>query len=493
MINAGLILSLALLAGRLAGLLRELLLAATFGLSAEADAAVLMLSIPDLFVNLLAAGGLSAALVPRMSTLEAGRAARLLRHATLAALAAFGVLGLLLACWPRLLFELLAPGLVLPFGGASATAMALGVAVPLTAAAGVAGAYLNAQGKFFVTGCGTLLFNAAVLLALLLAQGGGDALLLLACGIAAGAAVRWGAQLATMPAPAWRCDARGPVHDRALVHAFLTAAASSALLLLAPLIVRAMASTLGAGAIASFNYAQKLIELPVAILITSVSTVALTRLSALHGSGAAPAMQRALAADTRYAVLIGTAVAALGILFADAVVAVLFGRGQMAPADLARVALLTRIALLGVPFVALSSMAAAGINARQQSPRLVRPTVTALAALPLLAAPGLVLQSEAALMGAVVAFQACVAILLARTARLPLAGQDGVLDRSLLPVLGAVLGACALAALLDLAWAPAQQWLRLVLAAFGFGLALLPIRKLARTAAQRGNDAQTPV
>lgn len=55
-IGAGAILGMTLLVGRFSGLLREVQLAAVFGVSSQADAAVILLTLPDLLVNLLLSG-----------------------------------------------------------------------------------------------------------------------------------------------------------------------------------------------------------------------------------------------------------------------------------------------------------------------------------------------------------------------------------------------------------------------------------------------------
>lgn len=473
-------LSLALLAGRLAGLVRELMLASVFGVSATADTAVLLLTLPDLLINLLISGGLSAALVPRFSSLDGHDAMVLMRYASMAVILLFSLVGVVLVAWPNLAFGLLAPGLAAPFEPGAAVLVAVALAIPLTGASGVAGAYLNAGQRYFVTGCGTLFFNLAVVAAMLLALRAGEPLLLLAFGIAAGAALRWSAQLITLPAGVWRVAARGPVWDRPLMRAFATAALSSALLLLAPLAVRAMASTVSEGAISSFNYAQKLIELPIGILITSISTVALTRLSALKAAGDDAALVRAAGHSVRHALLVAISVAAIGCWFADSIVQVLFGRGQMNQEALARVAGLTRIALLTVPFVALSSMAMARLNAVGRSARLLRPTLGSLLLLPVLALPGLYWSSEQGLMWAVVVFQAVVAIWLAWEAGYRLAGAEAVLDRNIVPYLGAVAALAVGAAACDRAFAPQNHWLRLLLAGTAFALVLMPLRRFLR-------------
>ena len=62
-----LILSVGILIGRLSGYIRELVIAYKFNVSAAADNIILMLAIPDLLNNLLAAGAISGILIPLLS------------------------------------------------------------------------------------------------------------------------------------------------------------------------------------------------------------------------------------------------------------------------------------------------------------------------------------------------------------------------------------------------------------------------------------------
>jgi len=110
-LSAGALLSAALLAGRLAGFGRELLLANGLGLSAQADMAVILLTVPDLLVNLLLSGGIGVALVPLLRSQSDAQAALLLRQAGLLVGGLFAVLGLAFALWPDLWLGLLAPGM----------------------------------------------------------------------------------------------------------------------------------------------------------------------------------------------------------------------------------------------------------------------------------------------------------------------------------------------------------------------------------------------
>lgn len=475
-VSASVLLSMTLLAGRLTGLLRELVLASVFGVTANADVAVLLLTFPDLLVNLLISGGLSAALVPRFGSIRAEQAMALFRQVSLAVLVLFGLAGMALVVWPQAVFSLLAPGVQWPLMAGALSLAAVAVAIPLTGAAGVSGAYLNANHRFFVAGCGTLIFNVCILSALLLARGSSDLLTFLAAGIAIGAALRWLSQLAALPGNVWRAKVEVPLVDMALVKAFAAATLASALMLMAPIVIRAMASTLGSGAIASFNYAQKLVELPVGILITSISTVALSRLSTLHAKNKSSEAAASVTRDTQYALLVAMAVTVPGIWFADSVVHVVFARGEMGALALMRVTELTRVALLSIPCVAISSMAIASLNAGKRTHEVLKVTIGSLFLLPFLALPGLLLSSEQGLMLAVVGFQTIAAAWLAHLAKLRLFGCTGVIGVLTWPYFAATVGAAVLTAALDWALGLQNHWLRLLLAGCGFAFSLLSVR-----------------
>jgi putative peptidoglycan lipid II flippase len=79
-IGAATLVGATLLAGRVSGLFREIQLAAAFGVSVSADVAVLLLTLPDLLVNLVLSGGLSAALIPRLRALPLQAAQALSRQ-----------------------------------------------------------------------------------------------------------------------------------------------------------------------------------------------------------------------------------------------------------------------------------------------------------------------------------------------------------------------------------------------------------------------------
>lgn len=475
MLNAGLALSIALLLGRLSGLVRELQLANAFGVSRQADVAVLLLTLPDMLVGLVLAGGLSAALVPRFRQLPPVAAAMLFRRAAGWAMLAFGVVAVLLAGAPGILLGVLAPGIADPSRETGLLAPALvALALPLSAASGVVAAYLNANDRYFVAGLGTLVFNIGVIAALHFVEPdrAGSPLTILGAGIAAGALVRLSLTMLVVPKSAWTGQAAEPVSDPGLLSAFAAGVVATGLMLLAPVLIRAGASLLSDGAVASFNYAQKLTELPVGILITTISTVALTTFSSLAAAGDSTVLASAGRERARRSITVAIIVTAFGVAFARPLVAFLLGRGAMDADALDRVATLTQISLFQVIFVAVSSVAIAYLNAQLRTGLVLRLTGYCLVALPILALPGILLKSDQALMGAVVLFQALSAVLLGRAAGFRLTGAMGLIDLRL--------GTVAVIAV-GVAWLTAEAaailaspaWLALGIGGVGFGVVML--------------------
>ncbi len=429
-LSASTILSLTLLTGRLTGLLREIQLAATFGVTNDADVAILLLTLPDLLVNLLLYGGLSAALVPRFRALSPALACDLFRRALLIVTIAFTALAVLLLAWPRGVFTLFAPGLQHQANLPGALTLALlASALPLTAASGVATAYLNAGHRFFIAGCGTLIFNMGVLTGLFLGQEIGHPFLGLCFGIGVGALMRAASQFAALPRSVWSCTPAKSGFDRAFGRAFFAATLSASLTLLAPVVVRAMASTLGSGVISSFNYALKLVELPVGIFFGSIATVALSRLSEQEAAGDSSGARASAGHDLRRSMLLALALTALGIWFSAPVVRIVLSRGAMNPTSLRSVVELCQIAVLGVPAVAVIGIATAALNAAQRTDKVFFGTACCLALLPVLALPGLIVGSERLLMLSVVGFQLALAVVLCMSAGLAPFGIRGWFTR----------------------------------------------------------------
>lgn len=432
-IGAATLVGATLLTGRVSGLFREIQLAAAFGVSVTADVAVLLLTLPDLLVNLVLSGGLSAALIPRLRALPFQSAQALSRQTLLFVSILFGLMALILVFLPGVWFSLLAPGLALSAMPSTAAIVATSIALPLAAATGVTSASLNSQQQFLVAGCGTLIFNLIVITALAsgeyLAQ---DPLFILGIGIATGAALRLLSQWVTLPR-AWLWGPITPsAFDSIFIRGFFATAATASLMLLVPVVVRAFASTISPGAIAALNYATKLVELPAGALVTSLATVALVRLSAHYASGDRLAAKQTLHNGLKRALTNAVGAGVLIAYFADPLVELALGRGAMDSTAIARVVSLTQLLMVGLPFLALSSMAMADLNAKEQPWVIFKVTIICLFLLPVFALPGIWNQSEGLLVASIVVFQVIHALWLAIKCGLFSANLIGWLDKRLM-------------------------------------------------------------
>ncbi len=414
LLGAGLFLSVALLAGRLAGFGREVLLASSLGLSDQADIAIVLLTVPDLLVNLLLSGGIGVALVPALRAATAAQAGALFRQASLVIGAGFAVLGLLFATFPSLWFGLLAPGVE----GATHwlenwMIYVIAAAIPLSALSGVTTAALNASDRFFVAGCGTLIFNLCVIGALILATFKADGYLALLCvGILFGALLRWASQWCGLQVGRAQVGEphQGWLLGRNLARGFMAGLASASLLVLVPVVLRAGASWLGKGELAAFNYAIKLVELPLGILITTLATVAFPRLSEAHDRQDTAQFEGILVSALQRSLVLSVAVVMCGWPFIDAVVAVLFGSGRVGSEGQMHIAALAQIALLSVPWVGVAGLATAALNARRQPGVVLRRTIVVMLLFPLLCIPGVWMNDPLLLMWSLPAFHAILAL-----------------------------------------------------------------------------------
>lgn len=343
----------AILLSRLAGLVRERVLAQWLGTGLGAEAVRAALRIPNLLQNLLGDGVLSAAFVPTYARLvdegreeDAGRLAAAVASVLLGLTAVLGTVGVLLA---GPLTRLLAPGF--PPGSAKyeltvqlvrLLAPGAGVLVLSAWALGV----LTAHRRFFRAYVAPVLWNAAIVTAGVAAGlrglGEVDVARAIAAGALVGAVLQLGVQL---PAVRRHGGARAlrPLRPRAsaalpgVLHAARGAIAARGVVQLSAYLDLAVASLLAAGAVAALGYAQVLHLLPISLFGMSVAAAALPDLATAGRAAPAAAAARVRASLRRTtAFALPTAVAYVAV--GDHVVGLLFGGGAFGPAETRQVA-----------------------------------------------------------------------------------------------------------------------------------------------------------
>lgn len=333
-------LSLALLvASRVLGLLRETALAAAFGASGQADIAVLMFTLPDIVAGLFASGALAYVLVPYWAGPGASSIADSQRLLARVLLGTGAALGVLLALFAAPAAGWLAGGLGPELLGAAARGLRWSaIAVPAALLAALWSTRAQHERDFAGLYGGNLVVNATLVAgvgAVAFAHAGRHAVdalgfSLVLAGVLRLAWLAWRNRRALAP-PALGRAAPLP---RPAVWAW--AALSAGLPLALPLAARSVASHGGEGALASFNYAWKLVELPLVLALQLVSTLAFPAIARAAAAGTDPRDAARPAAALAWTL---ACAAAAGLLAgAPAATALLFGWGKMSSAGLADIA-----------------------------------------------------------------------------------------------------------------------------------------------------------
>lgn len=305
--------ALGILLSRVAGLVRERALAHYFGNSLVADALKAAFRIPNLLQNLFGEGVLSASFIPVYSRLlaegdvaGARRVAGAVGAALALAMSACVLLGIAAA---PLLVDLLAPG----FDGErrALTIVLVRVLFPgvalLVLSAWCLG-ILNSHRRFFLSYAAPVIWNLAILAALIAAGRRTDDATTLAVWVAWGAVIGSAAQLAAQLPRTLRLAGRLPIGlapesapVRTVFRNFAPAFVGRGVLQLSAYVDQLLASLLPFGAVAALGYAQILYMLPVSLFGMSISAAELPFLSSETGAKetVATALRARLAAAMR--------------------------------------------------------------------------------------------------------------------------------------------------------------------------------------------------
>ena len=334
LVGAGILLS------RLAGFVRERVFAHYLGSSLSADALRAALRAPNVLQNLFGEGSLSASLIPVYSRLlaegreeEARRTAR--TAGTLLALLAvlLSALGVLAA---PLLVDVFTPG----FSGErrELTVRLVRILFPGTGLL-VLSAFclgiLNSHRRFFLPYAAPVLWNGAIVAALVLAgaRRGGEVAAWAAWGAVAGSLLQLGVQLpqvARLLGSFRPALDTGSSHVRTIFRNLLPSVGSRGVTQVSAWLDQVISSFLPGGAVAMLGYAQTLYVLPVSLFGMSVSSAELPELSS--GAGAETLRERLDTALRRVAFLVVPSVAAFALL-GDRVVALVFQTGAFGAED----------------------------------------------------------------------------------------------------------------------------------------------------------------
>ena len=395
-LTPSIILGIAIALGRLAGFFREILLAQSMGVTVLTDVAIVLLTLPDMLVGLLLSGGLNVALVPAL-----GRAREfaplLFKDASLFFVSLFIFFGGFFLAFPSVWFHILAPGISFEVVNVSSWAFfAIALSFPLTALSGINTSLLNARHRFFVAGCGTLIFNLSVLLGLSLGAVYGNSINFICLGILVGAIIRWMSQQFALPKEfiSWiPTIRRNSKLLPEIASDFFHGLIASFALIMVPVIIRSVASNFGPGYLSAFNYAMKLVELPLAILITTIATVAYPKFCQYHFDNHSDKFHRRFQDSLNKSWLLSLSVLIFGWPLSSVIIQLFFGNGLINQGMLFILVDLTKIALLSVPFVGINTLMICALNAKGLSKFVVQRNITSLVILLIILSFGVYEQS----------------------------------------------------------------------------------------------------
>lgn len=299
MFGSTLWLTLATLAGLVAGFAREWLLVAAWGAGSRSDGFLVAVFLPEALRMTLAAGLLAAAALPlyqqrdpqRQQAWLASLSPRLLG----VGLALFALLALGAPLWVRLI----GPGLdAAAHAQAAANLRWLAACAPGLVMHGLFSIPLQARQRFVLPGLGSLLFNLPPVLYLFIRGSSSDSAELAMCFFA-------GSVLMCLPllAPVWSFGWRpwqvsgDPLAGRELLGRIGPLLASNVASQGLALLERLIASFLGDGAVTWVNLARKLINLPL-IALMSLNQVLLGMMSGEQGQQRLALLRRGLDAAT---------------------------------------------------------------------------------------------------------------------------------------------------------------------------------------------------
>jgi len=379
------------LVSRVTGFVRDIVIAATFGAGAGADAFFVAFKIPNLFRRLFAEGSFAQAFVPVLSQYREERSPEAVRElidsvagllgVSLLAVTAVGVIA------APVLITLFAPGFLADAGKYELAVGMLRITFPyllfisLTA---LAGAILNTWGRFAVPAFTPVFLNLSLIGAAIgLAPRLEQPVTALAWGVFLGGVVQLAFQapfllrLRLLPRP--RVDT-GHAGVRRILRLMLPALFGASITQLNLMLDTLIASFLVTGSVSWLYYSDRLVEFPLGVFGIALATVILPGLAARHAAGEREAFTRTLDWAMRWVAIVATP-AALGLaVLAGPLLCTLFQYGALTPHDVTMAARSLVAYAFGLLGFTLVKVLAPGYFARQDTRTPVRIGVFAMLA-----------------------------------------------------------------------------------------------------------------
>lgn len=369
LVSAGLLVSGGILLGRITGFLREVAVASRFGVSQDADIVLFSLTLPDFLINLLMGGALAAALIPEFKRSTSNASNQLFLKSSLWVGTSFCLLVTVLIWNADHLVHLFAPGFdpVSVIQTVDLLTIVLWL-MPLTALAGVTMSYLQAKDHFAVPALGTFIFNTTLIIALFLFVSDAGDLRILGGAVILGGLLRWASQLICMGSRGMQWTRpEGYRISKDLFWRYMQALAAGSLILVLPVIARALASLAGPGGFASMNYSIKLIELPMGVCLGVLASVLFPKLSEFFAQDRFEEGKRLAADGVLWVFIISYSVVLVFVCFGQPLTRLAFQWGVMPAEGIQDIALLVTIGITALPAQGILLLMSSLANAKRDT------------------------------------------------------------------------------------------------------------------------------
>jgi len=371
--RAGLIVSAAFLVSRILGWVRVVVIVNSALPGTDLDSFYSAFRLPDFVFQLVAAGALSSAVIPVISGLiatdQTARAWLVVSTIANLMLAALLVLGLVVFVTAPVLIPWITPGFEAQWAQIVDLTRIMILGPIFLALGSLVTSVLNARGRFAASAIAPIVYNLAIIGAawFLVPLWGVTAL---AIGVVAGSIGHLVVQLAPLRALGFRYERRVDLED---------AQARQALKLLAPralglgvtqvtfLVATSLASTMGTGAVTSFNVAFTLRQIPIGLIGVPLGVVVLPSLSREATIGRLEEFAALVSRSIRLVVFVMIPLTGISIVLRRDVVRLLFGYGRFDDAAITLTATTFAAFLVGLTAHSLIAVLARAFYARQDT------------------------------------------------------------------------------------------------------------------------------
>ncbi|MCX5693815.1 MAG: murein biosynthesis integral membrane protein MurJ [Candidatus Omnitrophica bacterium] len=332
------VISLATLASRILGFIRDVIIARLFGVYLYAQAFVVAFRIPNLFRDLVGEGASNAAIVPVLSEYSVKRSkkefwelANILLNLLIVVLSAITILGIIFS---PLLVRLIAPGFIGSAEKLQTTINLNRIIFPYILFIGLAAyamAVLNSLKNFTVSAFAPCLLNIAIIVCALLF---GEGVLGLATGVLIGGVLQLAVQVPLLYKkglrPKFTLDFKHPglVQIGKLMLPRLASSSIYQLNNFVDSIFGSLVAVVGDGGVAVLYFAYRLIQFPIGIFSNAIAQAILPTFSTQALEDNQENLKDTLSWGLRIVFFVMLPATALFMILADPLISTLFGGGK---------------------------------------------------------------------------------------------------------------------------------------------------------------------